>query len=231
MSDYSVVQEQVAYYSARAEEYEDWFYRLRNYDHGEALNAQWFQEVAVVRQALTQLGPVDEALELACGTGIWTAELARIGKEVTAIDASAEMIAINRRKLPDANVTYVQQDLFAWEPERTYDLVLFAFWLSHVLPEQLQPFLQKVRRAVKPEGKVFMVDSRRNDTVGAKGRSLQRIGEHFQIRELNDGREFKVIKVYYRPGELKRHFARAGFEVTANFTDNFFIYAKGKRVN
>ena len=217
----------MAYYSARADEYDEWFYRLGDYDHGEALNAQWFREVAVVRQALAQLGPVEEALELACGTGNWTGDLARLAKNVTAVDASAEMIARNRRKVPNANVSYLQRDLFEWEPERTYDLVFFGFWLSHVLPEDLQRFLQKVRRAVKPGGQIFMVDSRQQEVAGPKGRSAESVDEHYQLRQLNDGRQFKVVKIYYQPGELEEHFAQAGFDVTAAFTENFFIYAEG----
>lgn len=230
MTDNAILQEQIAYYCARANEYDDWFYRLRNYDHGALLNAKWFQEADEVRQSLHQLGPVEHILELACGTGIWTAELVRIGKQITAIDVSAEMIAINRLKLPSANVTYRQEDLFVWEPKRNYDLVLSAFWLSHIPPEQLQPFLQKVSRAVKPGGKFFMVDSRRQELTGAKGRTMHTIDEIYHIRQLNDGQRFKIVKIYYDPDELEKHFARAGFKVTASFTENFFIFARGQRI-
>lgn len=42
---------------------------------------------------------VDNILELACGTGIWTQELFIMGKKITAINAFEEVIAINRYKL------------------------------------------------------------------------------------------------------------------------------------
>ena len=90
--------------------------------------------------ALHALPHVEQVLELACGTGIWTQELVKVATQVTAVDASAEVIEINREKvknLTPGQVEYVQADLFAWETEREYDLVFFSFWLSHVPPEQL----------------------------------------------------------------------------------------------
>ena len=90
------IQEQIAYYRARAGEYDEWFYRKGRYDYGVALNQQWFDEAQQVMARLQSLGPVESILELACGTGIWTELLTRIGQQVMAIDASPEVIAINR---------------------------------------------------------------------------------------------------------------------------------------
>jgi demethylmenaquinone methyltransferase/2-methoxy-6-polyprenyl-1,4-benzoquinol methylase len=135
MSD-DILQQQIAYYRARAAEYDEWFYRKNRYDKGAEINQQWFDEAEVVRQTLHRLGHVGDALELACGTGIWTQELAKLANHVTALDASEEMLAINRAKLNAPNVTYQRVDLFAWQPERQYDLVFFGFWLSHVPPER-----------------------------------------------------------------------------------------------
>ena len=54
----SIIQQQIAYYRARAGEYDEWFYRLGRYDHGDTLNRQWFREVEAVITALHKLGPV-----------------------------------------------------------------------------------------------------------------------------------------------------------------------------
>ena len=229
MPDDDILQEQIAYYRARAGEYDEWFYRTGRYDYGADLNAQWFREADSVRAALRQLAPAGEALELACGTGIWTEELVQIAQHVTALDASAEVLAINRGKLPEAPVTYVQADLFQWEPERAYDLVCFAFWLSHVPPERLDAFLAKVARATKPGGRVFMVDSRMSEHSGPQVNRTEIVDDVVHLRHLKDGRAFRVIKRFYEPDELQQHFARAGFEVIAHTTERFFIYASGLR--
>ena len=171
------IQEQIAYYRARAGEYDEWFYRIGRYDHGAELNRRWFDQAAVVMRALHDLAPVENVLELACGTGIWTRELLQVGKHITAIDASPEVIEINRSKLQSGRVEYIQADLFAWEPEREYDLVAFAFWLSHVPPERLDDFLAKVYRALRPGGRIFMVDSRLDQSSTARDRPIQEHAE------------------------------------------------------
>lgn len=64
------LQEQIAYYNARANEYDEWFYRIGRYDRGEQLNQLWFDEAAMIKKALKNLGSVQTVLELTCGTGI-----------------------------------------------------------------------------------------------------------------------------------------------------------------
>ncbi|MHC5856458.1 class I SAM-dependent methyltransferase [Nostoc sp.] len=91
-----VIQQQIEYYRARANEYDQWFYRTDRYDRGKELNQRWFDELAIVRTALHQIKPVEHILELACGTGIWTQELLQIGQQITAIDAVSEVIEINQ---------------------------------------------------------------------------------------------------------------------------------------
>lgn len=225
----ALLQEQIAYYKARAAEYDDWFYRRgERYDKGEELNAQWFDEAKQIRNALHSLPKQGHILELAPGTGIWTQELIKLADRVTAIDASSEMIAINQAKLQSEKVTYKQADLFEWQAEQQYDMVFFGFWLSHVPPEKLQPFLEQVAAALKPDGTVFMVDSRPQLTAMANNQApLDNKVE--QQRILNDGREFTIVKIYYEPEPLQAAFTQVGISLHAHYTDTFFIYAQGQK--
>jgi 2-polyprenyl-3-methyl-5-hydroxy-6-metoxy-1,4-benzoquinol methylase len=227
-SSSDILQEQIAYYRARAAEYDEWFYRKGRYDRGEEINRQWYAEADEVRQALHQVAtgrePLSHALELAPGTGIWTQELVRLANHVTAVDASEEMIAINKHKLGKAPVTYQQEDLFQWEPTIQYDLVFFGFWLSHVPPDQLDPFLSKVRKALRPGGKAFMVDSRRDITALPQDHVLSEDGI-IHTRKLNDGREFQIVKIFYASDELRAAWEQNGFQADVRETDTFFIYA------
>ena len=47
-SDDPLLQEQVAYYRARAAEYDEWWYRTGRYDRGPEHRAAWQREIAVV---------------------------------------------------------------------------------------------------------------------------------------------------------------------------------------
>ena len=131
-----LLQQQIAYYQARATEYDEWFLRQGRYDHGEEHRRQWWSEVAQVQAALEMFAPTGDVLELASGTGWWTEKLVKSADQITAVDAAAETIALNRERVGSDKVTYVQTDIFAWKPPRTFDMAFFSFWLSHVPPER-----------------------------------------------------------------------------------------------
>jgi ubiquinone/menaquinone biosynthesis C-methylase UbiE len=225
----TILQNQIDYYREVATEYDEWAYNNNSDDHG-AINQQWYDEASIVRAALHAIPKVDHALELACGTGIGTRELVKIANRVTAIDASPEMININRAKVNSPQVEYLQADLFAWEPQTQYDLIFFGFWLSHVPPAQVVPFLEKVQRALKPNGVVFMVDSQSaSQTSTAKDTNPQADDAHILTRTLNDGRKFQIVKAYHSATELEGYFKGAGLKAQAHNTSNYFVYVQATK--
>lgn len=225
-----VIQQQIEYYRARANEYDQWFYRTGRYDRGKELNQRWFDELAIVRTALHQIEPVEHILELACGTGIWTQELLQIGQQITAIDAVSEVIEINREKLQSPKINYQQWDLFTWEPYQQYDLVFFSFWLSHVPPIRLNSFLQKVSHSVRTGGEIFIIDSRFEPTSTAKDHILKNDESIYKVRKLNDGQKFEIVKIFYEPEELDNELVSAQLKAEVKITENYFIYAYGKKI-
>jgi hypothetical protein len=57
MDEPKLLAEQLAYYRARAGEYDQWFLRESRYDRGPEHRAEWFREVAVVEAGLREAGP------------------------------------------------------------------------------------------------------------------------------------------------------------------------------
>ncbi len=225
----ALLQHQIEYYRARAPEYDDWFYRRGAFDLGEAHTSQWQREAQQIRDQLRSVSHTSHILEMAPGTGIWTAELIQIGERVTALDASPEMIHINRAKLASERVDYQLVDLFDYEPARQYDMVFFGFWLSHVPADKLRQFLAAVQAALKPGGRLFFLDSQAVDQARSHTGSAN-LGADRQRRLLNDGREFDIVKIYYDPPELTATLRAHGFDITVQATDNFFIYADGRKL-
>lgn len=218
--------EQVRYYRARAGEYDDWWFRRGRYDRGEEANARWFAEAAEAQAALDRFAPAGEVLELACGTGLWTQRLATHAKHVTAIDSSPEAIEIARDRTGEAAVEYVHADLFAWEPQRHYDVCFFAFWLSHVPEQRFASFWQKIQRSLKPGGRVFFVDSAPSERASAADHKLQPRGEQTMLRRLADGSEYRIVKHWFRPAELRQRIAALGWCVEVAMTSEFFVYGE-----
>lgn len=210
MKDADVLKEQIDYNRARAAEYD-------RTTGGNTPPWGWRKEVL---EQIVKLGPCERILELACGTGVWTETLASMGKEVTAIDAAPEMLRIARRRVTDAHVNFQCADLFTWEPDGQYDRVFFAFWLSHVPPDLLGPFLAKVGRAIRIGGQVVVVDQHaptEEDRVLATG-------DWFATRPLSDGRTFRIVKVFHDLPPIERQLSTYGFTATVHrLNDEFFI--------
>ena len=219
----------MTYYKERAQEYDEWFYRKGRYDRGAERNNRWFAEVAEVVAALEALKLEGDVLELAPGTGIWTERLARTATTVTAVDASAEMIEINRAKVQSEQVSYIQADLFAWRPERAYDAVFFGFWISHVPLERLGDFLAAVAGMLRSGGKIFFVDSRREPTGTAENQKLPEQDQQIMVRKLNDGRAFEIVKNFHDPVDLAAFCSRSRFEATVRETATYFLYGYDTR--
>jgi len=88
MTDRASIDEQIAYYRARAGEYDEWLLRTGRYDRGPEHRAVWEAELVAVESALRDELSGGDVLELACGTGLWTRHLAPAHRRVVAVDAS-----------------------------------------------------------------------------------------------------------------------------------------------
>jgi 2-polyprenyl-3-methyl-5-hydroxy-6-metoxy-1,4-benzoquinol methylase len=219
-----LLDDQIAYYRARAAEYDDWWLRRGRYDRGEAQRQAWTAEIAILGTALDEACPVGTVLELACGTGIWTERIARSATSVTAVDVSPEVLAINSARVRSDLVHYVREDLFEWEPQQRFDFVFFGFWLSHVPADQFEGFWAKVEASLKPGGRVFFIDSVRNQESTAANHVLPDAQDFIAERALDDGRCFRIVKIFYNAGELQRRLANLGWTGYVRTTGDYFIY-------
>lgn len=224
MTDETVLTEQLDYYRARALEYDKWWMREGRFDRGPEANTRWFAETTELERELERFDPRGDVLELACGTGLWTRHLVDYADTLTAVDAAPEVLAINRARVGDERVRYLEADLFDWAPEERYDACVFAFWLSHVPAERFAAFWEMVAGAVKPGGRVFFIDSARTERSTAADHVLPSGEEDTMTRRLDDGREFQIIKRFYDPAELERALGELGWNASVGATPEFFIY-------
>lgn len=232
MIESQVLADQIAYYRARAGEYDEWWFRAGRYDRGADFNAQWHAETAAVEAALASWLAArrpGHVLELACGTGLFTRVIAPRVARLTAIDASSEVIEINRARVDAGNVDYVQADLFAWRPTQPYDAIFFSFWLSHVPEQRFAEFWQLVAAALAPRGAVYLIDSAFDPTSTAKDHVLPGREHGIVTRKLNDGREFRIVKVFYEPAALASKLDALGWNASIAQTPHYFIYGEATR--
>jgi SAM-dependent methyltransferase len=212
----------VAYYEARAPEYDDWYLRRGRYARGPIHDAAWNAELDAAGRWLDQLPIHGEIVELAAGTGWWSPLLASKG-ELSIYDAASAPLDRARDRLVAHGLRAHLHVRDAWaEPDRQVDAVFTGFWLSHVPRERLDGFLGLVRRWLKPGGIFAFIDSRFDPQSSAVDHPTP--ADDRSVRRLDDGREFTIVKVYYDPVALEIALAHAGFELASvTTTGRFFL--------
>lgn len=224
MDDDDVLAEQRAYYRARAPEYDEWWRRQGRFDRGPESTEEWRREVAQVAAALETFGATGDVLELAGGTGWWTASLARTAGRLTVVDSSAESLELNRRRVGRPDVDYAVADLTTWRPQRRYEVVFFSFWLSHVPRSRFSEFWSLVRSCLAPGGRVFLIDNRRESPDAY----VIRRDSDLELRRLRDGRRFRVVEVFYEPDELRSLLRDEGRTAALDAT-RWFVFGEARR--
>lgn len=225
MDDDQLLAEQRAFYRARAPVYDEWWRRQGRYDRGPDETHEWHEQVVEVEAALDLFDAVGDVLELAGGTGWWTKRLADTATRLTVVDASPETLALNSARVGRADVDYVVADLFEWRPERSYDVVFFSFWLSHVPRPRFGAFWDMVRSCLAPGGRVFLIDNRNDPTpeTNITDPYVVEYGPDLHLRRLHDGSEYRVVKVMYEPDELQTVIEGQGFRADISAT-RWFLF-------
>ncbi len=73
-------------------------------------------------------------------------------------------------------------------------------------------------------GRVFFLDSLRPEPpADADGRARGTVA----VRELGDGRVFRIVKVFYEPAELRARLRRLGWEVEVETMGELFLLGSG----
>ncbi len=155
--------------------------------------------------------PLDglSVLDIGCGAGLVSEPLARLGAQVTGIDAAADALTVGRKRVAASglDIDYRQstaEDLAA--QGRQYDLVTALEIVEHTADPAL--FLTSCARLVKPGG--LLILSTLNRTL--KGLALGVVAAEYVLglvpRGTHDWRKF------LRPSEISRPLRSAGVNVT-----------------
>ena len=171
------------------------------------------EDCATMLDAL-RLKPGQTVCDMGCGNGFYTVELAkRVGAEgrVLAVDVQPEMLTLLRARLRKEEITNVRPLLGKlWDPnlpDNGVDLILLVdvyHEFSH--PEQM---LRAMRRALKPRGRVALVEFRlEDDTVPIK--LLHKMSKEQILREFPPA-GFKLVEQFDKlPWQHLMFFERDG---------------------
>lgn len=181
------------YYGRRAAEYERVYAKPERQADLERVRAWLRAELAGHR-----------ILEIACGTGYWTATLAGVAEAIVATDASSEVLAVARSKAyPALRVEFAEADAYALGrvPGR-FTAVFAGFWWSHVPLDRLPAFLAGVHARLPAGGRVVLLDNRYVEGSSTPISRRDAAGNTYQRRRLDDGSEHEVLKNFPTAPEL-----------------------------
>ena len=101
-----------------------------------------------VKMLVSNLRPGMQVLEVGCGSGYFTQELARTGAHIVAIDISPELLAQARDKVRAGNVTFLEENAYATTFEaESFDAAVGSSVLHHL---DLERGLAELHRVLKP---------------------------------------------------------------------------------
>jgi ubiquinone/menaquinone biosynthesis C-methylase UbiE len=171
------------YYERRAPEYEHTYQRPERQT-----------DLARLRRAVAHQFDERTVLDVACGTGYWTACFAERARQVVGIDANPAVLDIARGKaLARTRFTLGDANQLSEKLGRV-DAAFIGFWWSHVPKRDLARFVESLHRLLLPGAHVVILDN-----LFVPGNStpiLERDdqGDCWQERLLSDGTRHRVLK-------------------------------------
>jgi demethylmenaquinone methyltransferase/2-methoxy-6-polyprenyl-1,4-benzoquinol methylase len=206
---------QVDYYRRRAAEYDATAY-------GDLVAAR-----ARIARLVAAMAPRGDVLEIACGTGLWTEALAAVADTVTAVDAAPEAVQIARSRVSAANVTFEVADVFSWSPGRSFDVVFFSAWLSHVPKGRFEQFWRSLQGLLRVNGRVLFID----EHVDEAPKETFVAGANDTVeRRLADGSTFRIVKNFVDPQQLEASLRRLGWQCAVHRDGNDWVRGEARVV-
>ncbi|MEM9886680.1 MAG: methyltransferase domain-containing protein [Bacteroidota bacterium] len=208
------IEDQVRYYQERAKEY-DLVYE----------KPERQVDLCKLKTYLPTKFEAKHTLEIACGTGYWTKSIAKAALSVSAIDINESVLEIAKTRLKNqVNVTLSQSDYQNLSQLKVkYDALFGGFIWSHIPLEQLENFLSICLNAVKPYGIAVFIDNRYIEGNSTPICRVDDMGNSYQIRKLQSGATFEVIKNYPTVSSVRELLKDAAFQISWKELEYYWI--------
>ncbi len=117
--------------------------------------------------AVKYLRPGSSVLEVGCGPGHMSLELARAGHHVTGLEISQECVNVARKMLKTnpyrknfGSLRYERADFLSWKPQEKYDAVVFFLSFHHF--SRPANVCRRAASLLKPGGRIILVEPARD---------------------------------------------------------------------
>ena len=183
-----------SYYGKRAADYD------RIYEKPERQ-----QNLATLKEILRGTFQGKKVLEIACGTGYWTQILAEVAHSVLAVDINNSVMEIARQRVSDEHVLFRSADAYTLEDLGAFDAdeAFAGFWWSHIPRARITEFLKGLHARLAPGASVLLLDNRYVEGSSTPLSRRDEEGNTYQVRKLDDGTSYEVLKNFPSEQELR----------------------------
>jgi demethylmenaquinone methyltransferase/2-methoxy-6-polyprenyl-1,4-benzoquinol methylase len=193
-SEEALVAEMRTYYGRRALVYDE----SMGYDDPDVVRA-----LQPVVESLRREMHDRRVLEIACGPGFWTRQIAPSLHHITASDANESTLSVARTKgIDPERVTFLRADAYDLSSiDGAFDGALGVDFLAHVPVSRIPGFLDGLHGRLTPGARVAFCDQ----TPGPSSITgvYDPAGNHLQERGLPDGSRYRVIKHFFTDAEFR----------------------------
>lgn len=204
------------YYSKRAKEYDEIYYRQ---------DKVRLKEQKFLAEYISKTFRERYVLELACGTGFWTKHLMKSANKILATDYSSNMLEIASSRLAkNSNIILLQAD--AYNPPISfpkYNAAMANFWFSHIPKSKIKKFLETVHSRLFKKSVVLFADGVYIAGLGGELLIRNKEKDTYKRRVLKSGGQFNILKNYYTKDELKDIFSKYSKKIKIEYLTNFWI--------
>ncbi len=181
------------YYSKRAQEYEQIYYKPERQ-----------HELEWLRRRIPEVFAGRTVLEVACGTGYWTQFIARKARKVYACDINEPVLEIAREKpIPRGKAEFFKADAItlAGVPDGC-NAAFAGFWWSHVKKSGIEQFASNLAGRLEPGARVVVLDNQFAEGSSTPISRRDAEGNSYQMRHLASGEQYEVLKNFPSGAEL-----------------------------
>lgn len=171
--------------------------------HGPAYNVRCYLERCAIREILAEATagkPLRAGVEVGCGYGRMTMVLAEFCEHVVGFEREDRLVKLARSLLPDIIFTIVPELTKVPAEDARFDVAMTFTVLQHMTDDTAQAVLREVKRLVRREGYVLLVE--KTDPASVVGDPAD--GKKF----LSLGRTVETYSEWMLPYRLVKHFPR-----------------------
>jgi ubiquinone/menaquinone biosynthesis C-methylase UbiE len=178
------------YYRHRAREYDAVYTKPERQD-----------DLRRLKSAVVDLVRGQRVLEVAAGTGYWTAVMSGAARSVLATDLAEETLAVARERSYSGDVSFQAVDVADLDQlGGEYDVVFAGFFWSHVLRADAAEFVQRLGRRGR---QVVLIDNLYVEGSSSPVTSGGPDGDTYQTRRLADGSSYEILKNFPQAGNVE----------------------------